>query len=134
MKIKATVDSKKGTHTVNMESNGSSKALKVESGFNGYGSSVNGGEFLLLAIATCFCNDIYREARKKNIEIYNVQVVATGEFSMEGAPGYNLSYRAKIQGNASDEALNKLMIETDKVSEIHNTLRQGVAVTFSNSN
>jgi len=36
------------------------KPITIEPKATGYGSSINGGELLLLALATCFCNDIYR--------------------------------------------------------------------------
>nr|WP_298924022.1 OsmC family protein [uncultured Allomuricauda sp.] len=132
MKFSAHIDSQKGRHSVKVTSNGATKALKIESGANGLGSSINGGEFLFLALATCFCNDIYREAKRKNITVTKVIVEASGEFSAIGAPGYNLTYTAKLEGNATDEELNQLILETDKVAEIHNTLRQGVAVTLVN--
>jgi hypothetical protein len=34
---------------------------------DGGGSSANGGELLCLALATCYCNDVYREAKKRGI-------------------------------------------------------------------
>lgn len=47
---------------------------------------MNGGEFLMLALATCYCNDPYREAARLNIVVENVDVEANGEF-----PGVGLS-------------------------------------------
>jgi uncharacterized OsmC-like protein len=94
------------------------------------GSSVNGGELLCLALATCFCNDIYREAKKKNISVTKVIVEASAEFSAAGEPGYNIQYKAKLEGDASDEELLELIRHTDKVAEIQNTLRSGVKVSL----
>ncbi len=48
---------------------------------NGYGSSASGGELLFLALATCYCNDIYREAAKKNIKVESVEVDVEGDFA-----------------------------------------------------
>ncbi len=66
---------------------------------------MNGGELLLLSLATCFCNDIYREADKKGIIITRVSVEVSGEFAAEGQPGINISYSAKLEGDATDEVL-----------------------------
>ncbi len=41
---------------------------------SGFGSSASGGELLMLALATCYCNDIYREAAKMGIELTDVEV------------------------------------------------------------
>lgn len=81
-------------------------------------------------MATCFCNDIYREAKKKKIYITKVEVEASGEFSVEGESGYSISYSAKLEGDATDEDLNELIKHTDKMAEIQNTLRKGVKVTL----
>lgn len=98
---------------------------------SGPGSAVNGGELLCLALATCFCNDIYREARKKNITITHVTVEASAEFAAEGEAGYNIQYEAMLEGDASDDVLKALIKHTDQVAEIQNTLRAGVKVSLS---
>ncbi|WP_411030434.1 OsmC family protein [Spongiimicrobium sp. 3-5] len=130
MKFSAFIDSKEDNHSVKVISKGVTKELQVGSGTDGFGSAINGGEFLFLAVATCFCNDLYREAKKRGITLETVRVEASGEFSAEGEPGYNLTYSAKVEGDAPKEELNRLIEETDKVAEIHNTLRKGVAVTL----
>jgi uncharacterized OsmC-like protein len=94
------------------------------------GSSVNGGELLCLALAACFCNDIYREAIKMDITVTKVIVEASAEFSAAGEPGYNIQYKARLEGDASDEELAELIRHTDQVAEIHNTLRSGVKVSL----
>jgi uncharacterized OsmC-like protein len=35
---------------------------------------------LFLALATCYCNDIYREAAKRNIKVDSVEVEVEGTF------------------------------------------------------
>jgi uncharacterized OsmC-like protein len=96
----------------------------------GYGSAVNGGELLLLALATCFCNDIYREARKRQIAVSAVEVECTGEFGAEGEPGRNFQYTARVSADASPEVIAELIRATDQLAEVHNTLRQGLNVTL----
>ncbi len=64
------------------------------------------------------------------IEVTRVTVEVSGEFGGPGEPGFNITYQAKVEGDATDEELRKLIIHTDKVSEIHNTLRAGVSVNL----
>jgi uncharacterized OsmC-like protein len=92
------------------------------------GSSISGGELLFLALATCYCNDIYREAAKRNIKIESVEVEVDGDFEAEGKPASNNVCRAKIKANGSDEELHELLKHTDTVAEIQNTVRIGVPV------
>jgi uncharacterized OsmC-like protein len=97
---------------------------------NGFGSSVNGAELLSLALATCYCNDIYREAAKKGIQVTNVEVQVEGDALAEGAPMTNVSYRAKVKAKATVEEIQALMKYTDTVAEIQNTLRRLTPVTL----
>jgi len=92
------------------------------------GSSVSGGELLFLALATCYCNDIYREAARRNIKVESVEVEVTGDFEAEGKPGSNIVCRAKVNANASEEEIRELLKHTDIVAEIQNTLRVGTPV------
>ncbi len=132
MKITAEVRSDNHQHSVVVKSGDSNQELQVPVHTNGQGSSINGGEFLFVALATCFCNDLYREANKRNLTIHTVEVQAAGEFSAEGEAGYNLVYSAKVTGDAPDRVLKELIVHTDQVAEIHNTLRQGVTVSLLN--
>jgi uncharacterized OsmC-like protein len=97
----------------------------------GFGSGVNGRELLFLALATCYCNDIYREAAKRGIKVEGVEVEVDGKFGAEGEPARNVTYRAKVMAAASEEAVRDLMQPTDTLAEIQNTLRAGIPVTFS---
>jgi uncharacterized OsmC-like protein len=45
-----------------------------------------------LALATCYCNDLYREARKRGIEVHRVEVEVEGSFGAEGAAAERLAY------------------------------------------
>jgi uncharacterized OsmC-like protein len=113
---------------IEVQTNDVIKHISIPAKNNGQGSSVNGGELLLLALATCFCNDIYREAAKQNIEVLDVEVVVDGQFGADGEPGYNFEYKANVVANVSDEKIRELLEHTDKVAEIHNTLRKGLDV------
>jgi uncharacterized OsmC-like protein len=131
MKISATI--KNGFHQQEtiVQTNEASKELQIAARTSGFGSSVNGAELLLLSLATCFCNDIYREAEKRNIQVSGVEVVATGEFGREGEPGFNFKYSAHIISDASPSVIEELINYTDQVAEIHNTLRKGVNIVLT---
>lgn len=132
MKIIAKVQSGENRNQVTFQTNENVHSITVPPKSTGYGSSVNGGEFLFLALATCYCNDIYREAAKVNIKVERVEVEVEGEFGAEGEPAKNLSYRAKVTAKESEAQIKELMIHTDKVAEIQNTVRLGISVTLSN--
>lgn len=84
---------------------------------------------MFLSLATCFCNDIYREAAKRKMEISLVEVKVSGEFGKEGEPESNIYYEAKVESaNSSAEEIEALVEYVDGIAEIHNTLRKGVEV------
>lgn len=128
MKISAQVENSFGDHRVSLETNGERSELSIAPKSTGFGSSANGGELLFLALATCYCNDVYREAAKRGIEIESVSVSVEGEFGAEGEAARNITYSAKIAARASREEIESLARDTDKVAEIHNTLRAGTSV------
>jgi len=123
MKISAGLANQKDKHEVTLETNGRQHSLVILPKSQGFGSSTNGGELLFLALATCYCNDLYREAAKRGIEIEALQVKVGGEFGGEGEPARNVTYWAWVEAKASEEEILDLMRFTDTVAEIHNTLR-----------
>ncbi len=132
MKISARIANQQGRHNVALETDGREKKLGIAPGGDGFGSSLNGGELLFLALATCYCNDLYREARKRTIEMVRVRVEVNGEFSAEGEGARNITYSASVHAKAPQEAILDLMRHTDNVAEIHNTLRDPTPVTLAN--
>lgn len=131
MRITAHVSNGENHHTATVATDGRQQTLNISPGPTGFGSSVNGGELLFLALATCYCNDLYREAKARGIVLHGVEVEVTGDFGGRGLPATGISYRARVQGDASAADLQRLMDETDAVAEIQNTVRQGCPVTFA---
>lgn len=131
MKITAKVENSKDNHQVTLQTGDNVHSIVIPPKSTGYGSSANGGELLFLALATCFCNDIYREAAKRNINVERVEVEVNGDFGAEGDPAANVTYFAKIHADASEDEIRELMKFTDTVAEIQNTLRVGTPVTFT---
>ncbi len=131
MRISARIQNRANDHQVILETNGKSHSLAVPPKSTGFGSGVNGGEFLFLALATCYCNDLYREAAKLGIKVEGVDVEVDGDFGADGEPARNISYRVKMTSTAGEETLRELMRQTDRMAEIHNTLRVGTPVSLS---
>jgi len=131
MKITAKVENSKDNHQVTLQTNDNVHSIVIPPKPTGYGSSANGGELLFLALATCYCNDLYREAAKRNIKVERVEVEAQGEFGAEGEAAKNVTYQAKVFAQASEEEIRELMTFTDTVAEIQNTLRVETSVVLS---
>lgn len=132
MNISAKIKSSYDHHAIDVQTNGDLKNITIQPKSTGYGSSINGGELLMLSLATCFCNDLYREANKRNIKIETIEVECTGDFGAEGEPGGNFRYKTNVIADASTEDIRNLINYTDQVAEIHNTLRQGLSITLDN--
>ena len=130
MKITARVQNSHNHHHVTLATNDQTRTLDIPPKATGHGSSANGGELLFLALATCYCNDIYREAAARGIEVTAVEVEVSGDFGAPGEPGRNITYRANVAGRGSAAELEALARHTDSVAEIQNTLRAGAAVTL----
>ena len=132
MKISARVENSKDQHDVTLTTSENSHSIVIPPKSSGLGSSANGGELLFLALATCYCNDIYREAAKRNIKVERVEVQVDGDFGGEGDPATDVTYHAKVFAAASEEEIREMMKFTDTVAEIQNTLRNGTIVVLSN--
>jgi organic hydroperoxide reductase OsmC/OhrA len=128
MKISALVRNAHEHHEVVVSTAGVARVIPVPMKPVGLGSAVNGGEFLMLALATCYCNDLYREAERLGISIDTVEVEAQAEFRGVGLAATDIRYRAKVASSAPPAQITELLRETDAVAEIHNTIRSGVPV------
>ena len=130
--ITSKIVNKKNFNEISVETNGKLQNISIKTKENGFGLSINGGEMLFLALATCYCNDIYREANKKNITIQEVQIDVSGEFQSDpGSTAKNVIFNVTVKGAATQERLIELMKLTDTVSEIQNTLRSGITVKLN---
>jgi uncharacterized OsmC-like protein len=123
MKYTARIANSKDTHQVTLRAGENLHSIQIAPRETGFGSSVSGGELLFLAIATCYCNDIYREAAKKNIRVESVEVDVEGDFPAAGEPAKNIVYKARVVADAEEQEIRELMKYTDTVVEIQNTLR-----------
>ena len=131
MKVSARVDNSFRVHVVTLKTNDLARELPIPPKADGVGSSANGGELLCLALATCYCNDLYREAKKHGIELDRVEVEVEAMFGAEGAAAEQLAYRARVSAKASRERIIELMRHTDTVAEIQNTIRRPCPVVLT---
>jgi len=127
MRISAHLSNTASTHDVALRTAGKSQSLAVAPKAAG-GSAVNGGEFLMLALATCYCNDLHREAAARGMVLDAVEVEASAEFAGPGLAATDIRYRARIESAASPAQIEALLRETDAVAEVHNTVRAGLPV------
>jgi organic hydroperoxide reductase OsmC/OhrA len=130
MRISARVQNRQGQHQVVVRTDEAEHPVAIQPKATGAGSQTNGGELLFLALATCYCNDLYREAARRGIAVEQVEVEVEGDFGGVGDPASGVSYRARVAAYASTEAIRDLMAHTDIVAEIQNTLRQGLPVSL----
>jgi len=130
MKIRAHIQSSRGQNLITLTTDAQAHSIQIPPKATGFGSTANGGELLFLALATCYCNDIYREAAKRGINVVRVEVEVAGEFGVEGEPARSVTYGAKVWAHAPDDAIRELMAHTDQVAEVQNTLRTGAPVTL----
>jgi organic hydroperoxide reductase OsmC/OhrA len=128
MNISASVISSNGKHQVRVRTGNTAQSLEIPGKPTGDGSAINGGELLMLALATCYCNDLYREARRLQIPIERVEVQARADFEGIGLAASNIRYQAKVESSSGEAAIAELLRQTDAVAEIHNTVRKGVPV------
>jgi uncharacterized OsmC-like protein len=130
MNVIASIKNSLQQNDIIVETDGNKKKIIIAAKPDGQGSSVNGAELLFLSLATCFCNDIYREAVRRNIPIQSVELTVFGEFGKEGEPASNINYKVNIQSDASQNEISELIDHVDTIAEIHNTLRKGVKVSL----
>jgi organic hydroperoxide reductase OsmC/OhrA len=129
MLISATIKNGYHQNDITVATDHKKKKITIPGKLEGQGSSINGGELLFLSIATCFCNDTYREAAKRKMDISSVEVTVSGNFGKEGEPASNIVYEVEVQApGCTEQQIKELVRHVDKVAEIHNTLRKGVGV------
>jgi organic hydroperoxide reductase OsmC/OhrA len=128
MEISAIVKNAHARQEVSVRTDTAVQSLAIPAKPSGAGSAVNGGEFLMLALATCYCNDLYREAARLGIPIDGVEVEASAQFPGIGLAATDIRYRAQVFSPADTSDIADLLRQTDAVAEVQNTIRTGVAV------
>ncbi|WP_210505773.1 OsmC family protein [Naasia sp. SYSU D00057] len=128
MRITAGIRNSLEGHTATVSTQGRDREVPIPPRSEGRGSAVNGGELLFLALATCYGNDVYREAAAAGIPIDAVEVTVEGEFGGPGDPAHGITYRVVVTSPAETDVVRELLRRTDGLAEIQNTLRVGTPV------
>jgi organic hydroperoxide reductase OsmC/OhrA len=128
MEIRAAVRNRGREHSVTLSTDGRQSSLSVPAKPEGSGSGVNGGELLCLALATCYCNDLYREAALRGLRLNGVEVEVVSEFGGPREPARRITYAARVSSDAPEAEVEALLRHTDRVAEVQNTLRAGIPV------
>ncbi|HEX5237874.1 MAG TPA: OsmC family protein [Sphingomicrobium sp.] len=110
-----------GTHSV--------IADRPEGRHGGLGLGFNGGELLALAIGGCFCNDMQAIADQMGIEIADLAVSVTIDFTDQ--PSRAARARMEVNCRLADESDSSELIERAKgLTTIANSLSAGVPVSI----
>jgi hypothetical protein len=65
------------------------------------------------------------------MQVDRVEVTVRGDFGGEGDPASQIRYQVRVEAPSHTETEIRGLVDfVDNVAEIHNTLRQGVAVTL----
>jgi len=131
MKYRASLHNIDGKLNVVVKRGDIASTLDMPTRHKGFGSSISGGEIMFLAIATCYCNDLYREGRKLGIKVEDVEVHVDGDFGAAGEPAENVQCKIMVTAQASEEKIRELVAHTDKIAEIPKSIRSGTAITLS---
>lgn len=128
MLISAHLHNRPGAQDVRLTTRGVQHPLDVPPRASGRGSSASGGELLCLALATCYANDLFREAPEFGVVVDEVAVDVDGTWGGAGEPAAGFTYRVWIRAQGAPEQIRALADHTDRVAEVHHTLRRGVPV------
>ena len=117
MHIAASIRNAGALHEATVTTSGVSRTIPIAAKQNGLGSSVNGGELLMLALATCYGNDLYREAARLGIPLRGVEVLAEADFEGVGVAatlgalvlGLALGLTAAYLGGKTDAVIMRLV-------------------------
>ena len=131
MHVTARIQNSRDSHSVSFSSEDRIHSLSIPPREQGRGSSVNGGELLLLALATCYGNDVYREAEARGVAIDSVDVTIDGDFDGPGEPVRGVRYGVSVVTAADEATVLELLRHTDTVAEIQNSLRAAVPIELA---
>jgi organic hydroperoxide reductase OsmC/OhrA len=132
MRMSATIRTGSDSHRAEIATgDAAARAVAIPPRDGSPGSSASGGELLMLALATCYGNDVYREAAKRGVPVEAVEVTAEAEFPAAGAPASAVRYAVRVTSSAPDDVVRELLTHTDAVAEIQATVRTAIPVELA---
>lgn len=97
----------------------------------GLGIGFSGEELFMMAIGASVCNDLYREAAARGIDITHVEIIVNGDWSGEPALAKNIRYDIRMESSSPRQEVEDLIRYTDQVAEIPYSLRSGTQVKLN---
>jgi uncharacterized OsmC-like protein len=98
----------------------------------GDGLGYSGGQVLVLAVGTCFYNNLYNAADERGIKIQSVELEVTSGWTEEPKVSSGIEVSAKVEAEASAAEIVELIQHAGRVSTVSNTVRKGTTVTMGN--
>jgi len=107
--------------TVNFAHRWTDAGVTVEAPFTG-------GHLWVLAPAGCLLNDLYREARGRDVVVDGVRVRAAGGLDETTWAPTGIRYSIEVDSPAADETVAELLRLVESVAEIPQAMRHGTTV------
>lgn len=101
-------------------------------GVGGDGLGYSGGQVLVLAVGTCFYNNLYYAADERGIKIQSAELEITGGWTEEPMVSSGIVVNAKVEAEAAPAEIEELIHYASRVSTVSNSVRQGTTVTIGN--
>jgi len=130
MRSSVRIHNSQDQHPIDLSTGDRTSKIEIPPGPTGFGSSASGGSSSCSPFATCYCNDVYREAAKMGIRVSQVDVECSAAFPAEGQPAQDITYTAKIAAGASPQQIRDMAAQADRLAEIQNTIRSAIPVTI----
>jgi uncharacterized OsmC-like protein len=111
-------------------SNGRTLSIDRTEAAGGMGIGFNGGELLLLAVGACYCNDLFREAQRLNVDVKNLHIDVEADWGGDPIRATNLCFTVRVEGGSPRNQIEDLIRHVDRVAEIPNSLRAGTQVSL----
>jgi len=132
MRMSASIRNRIGEHVAEVATGDAApRTIAIPPRDGAAGSSASGGELLLLALATCYGNDVYREAAARGVPVDAIEVTAEADFPAAGSPASAVRYSARVTSSAPESVVLALLEHTDAVAEIQATVRTAIPVELA---
>ncbi len=131
MNIIARLNNHSNIHSVTVETNGVMRELSIPVKRIGFRLGGERWWLLCLALATYFCNDLYREALKKGLRSGTLELRLRLSLARLEHPDIISGIQLKWKEMLHPKKIEALIRYTDTVSEIQNTLRHGASVVLT---
>ena len=70
---------------------------------------------------------------KRGITVKSVQVDVDGDWGADPVRAQNVTFSTNVEAEAEEKEIMELIQHTDRVAEIHNSLRMGTQVTLTDA-